>query len=204
MLRRPADGVRALGIDPAGVDQIILTHLHYDHAGSLGDFPRARFHAQDAEIAYAEGVDVVRYLVRKREHFRFQGLVERVRAGEDFASAMKDAYGVDMPLLEQEWREDVARRYTFWPVLLSGTFVWIGVLGLFVLGWRKKRKRAKLVLSRWAEEEAREDAVRAELEARPRVHIVLSRGTPPGLPPMPPPESEVPKVQHEGQWHTLH
>jgi hypothetical protein len=158
----------------------------------------------DAEIAYAEGVDVVRYLVRKREHFRFQALVERVRAGEDFASAMKDAYGVDMPLLEQEWREDVARRYTFWPVLLSGTFVWIGVLGLFVLGWRKKRKRAKLVLSRWAEEEAREDAVRAELEARPRVHIVLSRGTPHGLPPMPPPESEVPKVQHEGQWHTLH
>lgn len=55
MLRRPADGVRALGIDPAGVDQIILTHLHYDHAGSLGDFPRARFHAQDAEIAYATG-----------------------------------------------------------------------------------------------------------------------------------------------------
>jgi len=36
MLRRPADGVRALGIDPASVDQIILTHLHYDHAGSLG------------------------------------------------------------------------------------------------------------------------------------------------------------------------
>lgn len=159
----------------------------------------------EAEIAYAEAVDVVRYLVRKREHFRFHGLVERVRAGEDFASAMKDAYGVDMPLLEQEWREDVARRYTFWPVLLSGTFVWIGVLGLFVLGWRKKRKRAKLVLSRWAEEEAREDAVREQLETpQPRVHIVLARGAPQGLPQMPPPESEVPKVQHEGQWHTLH
>ncbi|MFZ5895971.1 MAG: peptidase MA family metallohydrolase [Myxococcota bacterium] len=160
----------------------------------------------DAEIAYAEAVDVVRFLVRKREHFRFQGLVERVRAGEEFASSLKDAYGVDLPLLEQEWREDVARRYTFWPVLLSGTFVWVGVLGLFVLGWRKKRLRAKLTLSRWAEEEAREDEMRARLAdgQSPRVHIVLARGPHQGLPPMPLPETDVPKVQHEGQWHTLH
>jgi glyoxylase-like metal-dependent hydrolase (beta-lactamase superfamily II) len=55
MLRLPADGVRALGIDPGQVHEVILTHLHYDHAGSLDAFPRASFHAQDAEIAYATG-----------------------------------------------------------------------------------------------------------------------------------------------------
>lgn len=158
----------------------------------------------EADIAYAEAVDLVRYLVRKREQFRFQSLVERVRGGEDFGSALKNAYGLDLPLIEQEWREDVARRYTFWPVLLSGSVVWMGVLGLFVLGWRKKRKRERLVLSRWAEEEAREDAI-SDMEGRaPRVHIVLARGPQQGLPPMPPPENDVPKVQHEGQWHTLH
>lgn len=159
----------------------------------------------DAEIAYAEAVDVVRYLVRKREHFRFQSLMEKIRGGEDFASALKDAYGVDLPLIEQEWREDAARRYTFLPVLLSGSLVWMGVMGLFVVGWRKKKKRERLVLSRWAEEEAREDAIASELQAQPpRVHIVLARGPQQGLPQMPPPESDVPKVQHEGQWHTLH
>jgi hypothetical protein len=160
----------------------------------------------NAEVAYAEAVDVVRYLVRQREHFRFQGLVERMRAGQDFAQALKEAYGIDMLDLEQEWRDDVAKRYTFWPVLFSGSAVWSGVLGLFVLGWRKRRKRARVTLERWEREEAREDALRAAAPPpAPRVHIVLSRGAqPPGLSMPPPSENEVPKVQHEGQWHTLH
>jgi hypothetical protein len=161
----------------------------------------------DAEIAYAESADIVRYLVRQRERFRFQGLVERVRAGQDFAQALKEAYGIDVVDLEQEWRDDVAKRYTLWPVLFSGSAVWSGVLGLFVLGWRKRRKRARVTLERWEREEAREDALRAAQPApAPRVHIVLARGAQPGLsmPPPPPPEAEVPKVQHDGQWHTLH
>jgi hypothetical protein len=158
-----------------------------------------------AEVAYAEAVDVVRYLVRQREHFRFQGLVERVRAGEDFDAALTHAYSIGVAELELEWREDVAKRYTFWPVLFSGSFVWVGVLGLFIVGWRKRRKRTRVTLSRWALEEAREDALRerAKRSEEPRVHIVLARGQPGGMQ-MPPPEAEVPKVQHEGQWHTLH
>jgi glyoxylase-like metal-dependent hydrolase (beta-lactamase superfamily II) len=54
IVTRPvADGLRAAGIDPASVQDVILTHLHYDHAGSLDAFPNARFHVQDAELAFA-------------------------------------------------------------------------------------------------------------------------------------------------------
>jgi len=55
LLRRPAEGLGLVGIDAGGVEEVIITHLHYDHAGTLGDFPAARFHLQDLEMAYATG-----------------------------------------------------------------------------------------------------------------------------------------------------
>lgn len=53
--RLPAAGLQLLGIDASTVEDVILTHLHYDHAGTLDAFPRARFHAQDREAAFATG-----------------------------------------------------------------------------------------------------------------------------------------------------
>ncbi|HEX7969619.1 MAG TPA: N-acyl homoserine lactonase family protein, partial [Stellaceae bacterium] len=55
LLRAPADGLKALGIAPEKVEDVIITHLHYDHAGTLDAFPRARFHLQDREMGFATG-----------------------------------------------------------------------------------------------------------------------------------------------------
>ncbi|WP_338241903.1 N-acyl homoserine lactonase family protein [Aurantiacibacter hainanensis] len=53
-ITRPVvEGLRDAGIDHLLVEDVILTHLHYDHAGSLSTFPNARFHVQDAELAFA-------------------------------------------------------------------------------------------------------------------------------------------------------
>lgn len=47
--------VRELGFDPADVRHIIVTHLDFDHAGGLEDFPRAAIHvaAREKEVADA-------------------------------------------------------------------------------------------------------------------------------------------------------
>src|SRR5215208_6193648 len=50
-LRRPADGLEALGIDCTRVPHVVLTHLHYDHIGNLEDFPAAPFVVQEEEMA---------------------------------------------------------------------------------------------------------------------------------------------------------
>src|SRR5262245_51019334 len=55
VLRTPAKGLAALGIDPDAVEDVIITHMHYDHCGNHGSFERARFHLQDKEMFYATG-----------------------------------------------------------------------------------------------------------------------------------------------------
>lgn len=50
-----ADGLAAIGVEPARIEDIIVTHLHYDHTGNYDLFPRARYHLQDGEMAYATG-----------------------------------------------------------------------------------------------------------------------------------------------------
>jgi len=54
-LRCPVEALAALGIDANAVEDVILTHLHYDHVGNFDQFPKARFHLQERELAYATG-----------------------------------------------------------------------------------------------------------------------------------------------------
>lgn len=51
----PIDALRLLGVEPDSIGDVILTHLHYDHAGNIDRLPAARFHVQDAEMDYATG-----------------------------------------------------------------------------------------------------------------------------------------------------
>lgn len=54
-LRCPSDSIKALGHDAARIEDVIVTHLHYDHVGNYALFPGARFHIQDREMAFATG-----------------------------------------------------------------------------------------------------------------------------------------------------
>lgn len=55
LLHDPVDLLARAGIVAAEVRDVVLTHLHYDHAGRLDAFPAATFHLQDREMAYATG-----------------------------------------------------------------------------------------------------------------------------------------------------
>lgn len=55
LLRPVEEGLRAIGIDHATVSDIIISHMHYDHAGNRDLFPAATYHLQDEEMAYCTG-----------------------------------------------------------------------------------------------------------------------------------------------------
>lgn len=54
-LRSPIAGLALFGIRPEQVTEVILTHLHYDHAGNIDLLPNARLHVQEKEMQYATG-----------------------------------------------------------------------------------------------------------------------------------------------------
>ncbi|APX24961.1 MAG: N-acyl homoserine lactonase family protein [Rhodobacteraceae bacterium] len=55
VLRPPHEALGLLGIEAAQVEDVVLTHAHYDHAGNLPEYRAARFHLQDAEMSYVTG-----------------------------------------------------------------------------------------------------------------------------------------------------
>jgi len=51
--QEPRNALHLAGVDPADVEIVILTHLHWDHAGNCDLFPQATVLVQDAELRYA-------------------------------------------------------------------------------------------------------------------------------------------------------
>src|SRR5580700_10345354 len=77
MIKPIEEGLSAIGIQADAVEDIIVTHLHYDHTGNYELFPRARYHLQDDEMAYATG----RYMCHKtlRPPFEVEDVIAMVR-----------------------------------------------------------------------------------------------------------------------------
>ncbi len=67
IMRLPREALAGVGVDAATVEDVVITHLHYDHAGTLGDFPRARFHIQETEAQFATG----RWMLDDAERFAY-------------------------------------------------------------------------------------------------------------------------------------
>jgi glyoxylase-like metal-dependent hydrolase (beta-lactamase superfamily II) len=72
ILRSPAEGLAAIGIDAAEVEELVVSHMHYDHCGNGHQFPKATFYVQEREMAFATGKHM------KQRVFRYAYTVDYV------------------------------------------------------------------------------------------------------------------------------
>ncbi len=91
-LRRPVDGLQLLDIDPTQIEDVVLTHLHYDHAGTLADLPNANFHLQEQELRWVTSSE----LFKTNAAGSFEV--------EDVVDIVKGLYADRIRLYEGDWQ----------------------------------------------------------------------------------------------------
>lgn len=148
---------------------------------SLAELQGSRRDARTEALA----ADFVRFA---REEEAIAPLLQRLREGSSFDAAAEEAFGVDPSSIERAWRRDVMRRYGILPLAVLGALLLLAVL---TLRWAHKRRlRRKERRERNAHRaRSRVLARRRETKVRVPAHVV---------------DHEVPRVEHDGSWHTLH
>ena len=155
--------------------------------------------APQGSLACAEAADFVRFLGPER----LTALTFRLRSAEPWKEALAASAGAD-PALEVEWRKAMARRYSFLPVLLGSLLLWGAVAAVILVRRRRARRLRDDVATR-----------RATGERRARIARAASRRAPQGprgdrvlddeaLHEPVPMDPEVPRIEHDGRWYTLH
>lgn len=156
--------------------------------------------APEGSLACAEAADFVRFLGPQR----LTDLTSRLRGGEPWKEALDASAGADSASLELAWRKAMARRYSFFPVLFGSLLLWILVAAVVLVRRARARRRRDDVAAR-----------RENGERRARIARAASRRAPQGprgdrvlddeaLHEATPPDPEVPRIEHDGRWYTLH
>jgi glyoxylase-like metal-dependent hydrolase (beta-lactamase superfamily II) len=77
-IKSPIESLSILGVDAMDVHDVVITHMHFDHAGSFELFPNARFHVQDREMAFVTGRQMTHEFMRAA--YEVDDVVDMVRA----------------------------------------------------------------------------------------------------------------------------
>ena len=59
IIRCPTQALALMNVKATQIENIIITHLHYDHVGNYDLFPQATFHIQEREMAFATGPNML-------------------------------------------------------------------------------------------------------------------------------------------------
>jgi hypothetical protein len=155
--------------------------------------------APEGSLACAEAADFTRFLGAPR----LADLALRLRTGEPWREALAASAGTDTSL-ELSWRKEMARRYSFLPVLLGSILLWCAVAAVVLARRARARRLRDHLVTRRETGERRARIARAAARRAPggpRGDRVLDDEA---LHEPVPPDPEVPRVEHDGRWYTLH
>jgi glyoxylase-like metal-dependent hydrolase (beta-lactamase superfamily II) len=97
-VKSPRESLAILGVDVERVEDVVITHMHFDHAGNFELFPNARFHVQDREMAFVTGRQMTHPFMRAA--YEVDDVVRMVRAVHGDRVVFHDGDAVVAPGIE--------------------------------------------------------------------------------------------------------
>lgn len=148
----------------------------------------------DAAAWVAQHAQTLREQALSADFARYAGargataaILQSVRDGHPFEASLEAAFGADRAAIELAWRRDATRRYAVLPLVALA--ILLLSLGLLVRALKRRaplrRKSATRVIHR------RTRGVPRRRETKLRVPAYVA-------------DHELPRVEHDGGWHTLH
>jgi hypothetical protein len=119
----------------------------------------------DVEIAYAQSAAFVAWLHDRYGSAVFGELVDGVHRGEPFEMAFGKAFHTSLSLEEKAFAADLPGRYPLWPVIATGTTIWVALSALVVVAYFRRRRYVLALRAEQAAVEAAEDAAARILAA---------------------------------------
>ena len=109
-----SDSLRAGGLDPSGIDIVVLSHVHYDHVGTPSDFTRAKFivghgtrHLLKHGMTYHSAAKFEEGLLPKDRTIELPGQANMPNYERPVENDFPPTEGLELlvPGVEHQWRE---------------------------------------------------------------------------------------------------
>jgi len=178
----------------------------------------------DDDQAAAFAAEFARFVGEAENGQALSDTLQRMRKGTPFDEALASAVGGDKASIDRAFRKDVAKKYVLFPVLFVSALLWTL---LAMVGWFRRRRRvlSARATSRFLEarptrsvrakdiREPVETRVEPVAEAVPipisggkwvRIDVAVPTDSATAAEKAEPKAIDVPTIEHDGGWHTLH
>jgi hypothetical protein len=103
--------------------------------------------------AYAGSFSFVRFVTARHSPRLIAEVLAGLREGLDFSEAYARAAGTTLELDERAWASSMRGRNRWVGLLTSSLALWTAITLLFLTAWIAKRRRGRVVMDRWGDED---------------------------------------------------
>ena len=106
-----------------------------------------------ADLAYAQSFIFISFIINKIGRDAFHQFILNYSRSGNLEHSLRRATGMDLDDLEKKWLSYLKLRNSWIPIIVSATTLWFLASLIFIYGYFRKKRIARLKLRQWEEEE---------------------------------------------------